>query len=85
MIDMDLLASGAEYTDLPNAYVIFICDFDPFNLNKYRYTFRNQCLESPTLPLKDGSETIILSTAGTNQDEVPTALIKFLHYVHHLL
>lgn len=81
-IDMDLLVSGTEYTELPNAYVIFICDFDPFGLKKYRYTFRNQCLESPTLSLKDGSETVILSTAGTNQDEVTTALIKFLQYVH---
>lgn len=29
-MDMDLLLSGRDYEDLPPAYVIFICDFDPF-------------------------------------------------------
>ena len=29
-IDMELLMSGAAYSELPNSYVIFICDFDPF-------------------------------------------------------
>lgn len=29
-MDMELLLSGQEYKELPNSYVIFICDFDPF-------------------------------------------------------
>ena len=29
-IDMELLAVGVDYEQLPNSYVIFICDFDPF-------------------------------------------------------
>ena len=44
-IDMELLMSGASYAELPNSYVIFICDFDPFERGKYRYTFRNYCDE----------------------------------------
>ena len=40
-IDMELLARGDGYGNLPDAYVIFICNFDPFDCGKYRYTFRN--------------------------------------------
>lgn len=29
-IDMELLLKGSNYDELPNTYVIFICDFDPF-------------------------------------------------------
>lgn len=28
-MDMELLLTGNEYKELPNSYVIFICDFDP--------------------------------------------------------
>ena len=38
-MDMELLTSGAKYENLPNTYVIFICDFDPFSDGKYRYRF----------------------------------------------
>ena len=38
-IDMELLLSGMDYEELPETYVIFICDFDPFNKRKYCYTF----------------------------------------------
>ena len=80
-IDMELLASGAEYQELPNAYVIFICDFDPFGQKKYRYTFKAMCLETLTATLKDGQETIFLNTKGQNPEDVPPELVKFLAYV----
>jgi len=34
-IDMELLVSGEEYEELPNTYVIFLCDFDPFGQKKF--------------------------------------------------
>lgn len=80
-IDMDLLASGKEYAELPNTYVIFICDFDPFGQRKYCYTFRHICLESPDMQLKDGCETIFLSTRGENRGDVSPEMAKFLAYV----
>jgi len=80
-IDMELLAVGHEYEDMPNTYVIFICDFDPFGKGKYRYTFRNCCLETKVLELADGCESIFLSTKGENDNEVPRELVKFLQYV----
>ena len=44
-LDMELIRSGEDYTELPDTYVIFICDFDPFGERKYCYTFASQCLE----------------------------------------
>ena len=75
------LVSGKEYVELPNTYIIFICDFDPFGLGKYRYTFKHMCCESPGTYLEDGSETVFLNTRGTNPEEVSTELVKFLKYV----
>ena len=80
-IDMELLMSGAAYSELPNSYVKFICDYDPFERGKYRYVFRNQCEEIPGLSVQDGNITIFLSTHGTNAEEVPKELVKFLEYV----
>ena len=80
-IDMDMLAVRKEYLELPNAYIIFICDFDPFKLGKYRYTFRQQCQEEPEALLDDGRMTIFLNTRGENPSEVSPELVKFLMYV----
>ena len=43
--------------------------------------FRNQCEEIPGLSVQDGNITIFLSTHGTNAEEVPKELVKFLEYV----
>lgn len=80
-IDMELLVSGAEYTELPNSYVIFICDFDPFGKGKYRYTFQNKCNELHEFSLDDGIHTIFFSTKGKNEEEVSKELVKFLKFV----
>ena len=48
-IDMELLLSNISYSELPDSYVIFICDYDPCGRKKYRYSFSNYCRED--LPL----------------------------------
>lgn len=80
-IDMELLLSGAEYEKLPDSYVIFVCDFDPFGEKKYCYTFANQCLENLKMNQKDGCKSIFLSTYGENEGEVPQSMVKFLQFV----
>lgn len=80
-MDMELLRCGEDYSELPNSYVIFICDFDPFGQKKYCYTFENVCREDKTIVLKDGRKSIFLSTKGENNQEVSESLIKFLHFV----
>ncbi|WP_373218028.1 Rpn family recombination-promoting nuclease/putative transposase [Ruminococcus sp. 5_1_39BFAA] len=80
-IDMELLLAGMDYAELPDSYVIFICDFDPFGKKKYQYTFDAACKEDKEVLLEDGSHTIFLSTRGENEKDVPAGLVKFLRYV----
>lgn len=80
-IDMELLLSGQDYVELPDSYVIFICDFDPFGEEKYCYTFETMCREDISLALYDGNHSIFLSTCGKNDSEVSEALVKFLKFV----
>ena len=81
-MDMEMLLSGSEYAELPNSYVIFICDFDPFNEQKYKYTFQMECKETPNANLQDKRNIIFLSTKGHNDEEVPEELIRFLKFVN---
>ena len=80
-IDMELLLSNISYSELPDSYVIFICNYDPCGRKKYRYSFSNYCREDLPLERGDGSCTVYLSTEGKNNDEVPKELVKFLKYV----
>ena len=80
-IDMELIRSGEDYVGLPKAYVIFICDFDPFGEGKYCYTFTNRCEEIPWLGQGDGNTSIFLSTKGRNKTEVSDKVVKFLEFV----
>ena len=80
-MDMEMLLSGMDYRQLPNAYVIFICDFDPFGQGRYLYTVKKRCQELSELPYEDGNTTMFLSTCGKNEDEVPKPLVNFLRFV----
>lgn len=80
-MDMDLLLSGRDYEDLPPAYVIFVCDFDPFGDKKYKYTFCNICEEESAVDLGDERYTIFLGTRGENPQEVSESLVNFLKFV----
>ncbi|MCC8127194.1 MAG: Rpn family recombination-promoting nuclease/putative transposase [Clostridiales bacterium] len=79
-MDVESLKPGAEFEELPESYVIFICLFDPFGRGRYRYTYREECAEDGEL-LGDGTCKIFLNTKGRNPEEVPKALVDFLHYV----
>ena len=76
-----VLSSGESYNSLPDTYVIFICDFDPFGLQRYCYSFENLCLEDNTLSLDDGSKSIFLSTKGNNSSDISPELLSFLTFI----
>ena len=80
-IDMELLSTGIDYEQLPESYVIFICDFDPIGLGKYKYTRRQVIEEDLEYNYDDGNYTVFLSTVGTNEEGVSQDLVKFLKYV----
>ncbi len=80
-MDMEFLLRGEEYDSLPNTYVIFICDFDPFGEGKYRYTLETKCRESESVVVEEGRTSIFLSTHGTNEQEESETFVKFMKYV----
>lgn len=79
-LDMDALLTGIDYNHLPDTYVIFICDYDPFGDRLYRYTICNHCKENDK-DVDDGDYTIWLSSKGNNVAEESGELVKFLQYV----
>ena len=79
-LDMDIISTGTDYKEIPDTYVIFICDFDPFGFGKYKYTFDMICTETGEM-LDDGARTIFLSTRWSDDSEVLEGLRKFLRYV----
>lgn len=81
-MDIARLKPGQDYHDLQPNYVIFICTFDPFGQQLYRYTYEMCCRETGE-PLQDGTCRIFLSTKGRNKEEVPETLVNFLGYVEH--
>lgn len=80
-IDVECLEKGLPYEELPNTFVIFICDFDPFGCGLYYYSFQNECQEDTRAKLCDGNKTIFLSTKGKNKEQIPQSLVKFLKFV----
>ena len=82
-MDMELLESGHDYEELPEAYVIFVCDFDPFGREKYCYTFENRCLQDLPLAMGDNSRSIFLSTKGKDSECIPKELLAFLDFVRN--
>ena len=80
-IVMEALERGEDYDGIPFTFVIFVCDFDPFDQELYCYTFKNVCSENPDVKLEDGSCTIFLNTKGKNDAEVPPELVRFLKFV----
>ena len=80
VLDMDALLSGKCYRELPDTYVIFICDFPLSKKPLYKYSYHSICSENGEC-LEDGRTTIFLSTCGENEAEVPKELVDFLKYV----
>lgn len=80
VIDQEVLKPGAHYRSLPPSYVIFICGFDPFGLNRCVYTFENRCLEVPQLGLGDGAVKVLVNIRGLREG-VSAELRELLDYL----
>ena len=80
-MDMELLAAGTGYEELPDTFVIFLCDYDPFGRGLYCYTCGMQCKEDASVECDDGCQTIYLSTKGKNTEKLPESLVRFLKFV----
>lgn len=54
-MDLDILADGQDYEELPDSHVIFICMEKIFDAGLPVYTFENLCLEDRKTKLNDRS------------------------------
>lgn len=83
IIDSRSLKSGEDFGKLKRVYVIFICNYDPFGYDRVKYTIRNMCVEEPEMPYDDGTQTTILYTKGTKDDNISEELRQFLNYMEN--
>ena len=79
MMVVDNAKRRENFQDLKDSYVIFICDFDPFGANMYKYTVHSVCEETKER-LNDGITTIFLNTRG-KRGEISQELKNFLDLV----
>ena len=68
IIDVHVLEKGEDYRKLKKSFIIFICNYDPFNKSRLIYTFRNRCDEDYSIILPDEAAKIIINTKGTVGD-----------------
>ena len=80
MIDLNAIEKGADYSELPQSFVIFICTFDVFGESRWKYTFENICRENMNLSLQDGTTKIFFNTTGTkgNLNKQAVNVLKFI-------
>ena len=81
-IDARRLKSGErDFGKLPNLYIIFILDYDPFGYDRVCYTFNNACVEVPQIIYDVGLEIIYFNTTGTvgGNDSVK----NMLHFIEN--
>ena len=82
MLDIDSLLKGAEYSELRESYVIFLCTFDPFGLGLPVYTFNRKCAEDERVDLGDGTQHKIFNCAAF-ANEKDAALRSFLDFLQN--
>jgi predicted transposase/invertase (TIGR01784 family) len=79
-IDRNFLAKGEDYSNLPESYIIFVCDFDYYKKGLARYERVWKIKDAEDLTVNDGSHSIILNSRYT-QTNVSPAIKDFLDYI----
>jgi len=69
MIDIDSLMKGADYSELKESYVIFICLDDPFEAGLPVYTFERKCKENESVELGDKTHHLIFNAAAYESED----------------
>ena len=78
-INRRTLEKNAKYRDLPESYIIFVCNYDPYKLGYARYE-RVMYIKDTDLVYDDGSHVIFLNTHYTEAGDTPKAITEYLDY-----
>lgn len=77
VIDIDSLSRGQGYERLSDAFVIFVCTYDPFGAGMQKYVFQKRCINTDSgITLNDGVSTVILT--DNSGDPVINEFFKYL-------
>jgi predicted transposase/invertase (TIGR01784 family) len=79
-IDRNFLAKGADYSELPESYVVFICDFDYYKKGLACYERIWKIKDAEDLTVNDGSHSILLNSRYETANVSP-AIQDFLDYI----
>ena len=80
MIDIDSLMKGADYSELKESYVIFLCLNDPFKAGLPVYSFTRTCKENKDVSLGDQTHHVIYNCSAADKEE-NSDLKEFLEFV----
>ena len=81
-IDSPTLKSGEKnYNSLPNLYILFITNYDPFGEDYMLYTVKNTCVELPQMCYDDGVVKYYFNTSGAKGGS--KELKEFLTYIEN--
>ena len=80
VMDIHVLHPGVNYKDLRKAYVIFLCNYDPFRLDRCVYSFENVCREDGNTRFEDGTYKVVVNVTG-NTDQISGGLAEVIRYL----
>ena len=80
MIDMDLLAKGANFKELKESYVIFICKTDPFDLGEPCYKVKSIFEDHPEKEFDDKTHKVFYNASAYKKETDPE-IYAFLQYI----
>ena len=63
-MDVGELGAGADFGDLPESYVMFVCTFDAYGKGSPLYVIERQCIDYRDLDVGDGSPWVVLNATA---------------------
>ena len=79
-IDRRILEKGADYDELPESFIIFICNYDPLGLGFAKYE-RISMFKDTNREYNDGSHVIFLNTHYADASMVSPSISEYLDYI----
>lgn len=81
LIDQACLDRGEEYDAMDESYIIFVCDFDPYDAGLPSYRIERVCREHEDLRIGDDSHWLVLNACAWEAEANPQRA-RLLEYVH---
>ena len=84
-IDREQLLRGADFDELDECLVIFICKFDLYNRNRAKYEFKYRCQIEPDLDFGDETRRVVYNTTAVKDDNITYKELDITSKLYNLL